>query len=153
MAQIPHCCGCGVGQGCSSSSTPSLGTSTCHRWKKGTSSILHPDHNQFLPLILFLLWSKPEASFLHCPLSPPTGFLASTFALCHLSLFLLQQARVAPLKPTLQPKLMACLVRSLQNVYISQKTSIRRFIAAHLEGSERAAHHRTEKHIYGPSTP
>ena len=26
------CCGCGAGSSCSSDSTPSLGTPTCHRW-------------------------------------------------------------------------------------------------------------------------
>ena len=29
-AWILHCCGCGIGQRCSSYSTPSLGTSICH---------------------------------------------------------------------------------------------------------------------------
>ena len=30
-AQIWHCCGCGIVPSCSSNSTPSLGTSICHR--------------------------------------------------------------------------------------------------------------------------
>ena len=37
--RIRYCCGCGAGQSCSSSSTPNLGTSICHRYSPKKTKI------------------------------------------------------------------------------------------------------------------
>ena len=55
MARIPHCCGCGVAGGCSSESTPSLGTSICCGCgpKKTKHTHTHTQNKSGFSILLF----------------------------------------------------------------------------------------------------